>query len=181
MSPDFEILRALSDAELDDHVSKTVARLSDLDELARLIPTGLPYAKDQERRILEDHCDRVKEEQRRRAERDEGSLNTATAFHEAAPELLKVLETGNAVILAKYLHDRSDSELDLLAANGRKVAELAERIVKFRRSDVQQQHEETVEGSGFQESGCRRVSLTVPQARAHKPEPCGKEDYEKEG
>lgn len=134
MDTSFEVLRELSDQELDGHAHQVVKRLEELDAWARMSCIGLPRAEHVEREVLKDQHTRIENEQlRRKEQRDQNTVDVATAFHEEQPDLLKVLETGNAVVLAKYLHDRSTSELDLLAANGRTLAELADRISRYRK------------------------------------------------
>lgn len=107
-------------------------RLADLGEIHKR-DGGLPEKEQDESYMLEQQQCSIMGELRRREQNDKQAVQTADAFHEETPDFLRVLESGNAVVLAKYLHDRSTFELDLLAANGATVAELAGRISRYRK------------------------------------------------
>lgn len=137
MDTSFEVLRELSDQELDGHAHQVVKRLEELDAWARMSCIGLPRAEHVEREVLKDQHTRIENEQlRRKEQRDQNTVDVATAFHEEQPDLLKVLATGSSAELAKYLHSRPTSELDLLAHRGPVVAELAAKISRYRRRDL---------------------------------------------
>ena len=61
-------------------------------------------------------------------------LEVATEFvmQNQRLDLLEVMQSDSAVMLAKYLHDRSNAELAVLSTKGQLFTELADKILKAR-------------------------------------------------